>query len=136
MHISDNKKKMKLFKILILLVSILLILTFLTGCSDNKNYIIIIEKNGVDQYSFAKSITSNDDKSVRFIDENGREQFMTGDYITTAKLKSNDQYLIISKSNGVSNLIFAKSICSISFNSISSCDSGALPEFFHHCVYT
>jgi hypothetical protein len=103
---------MKLLKILVFLISILLILTFLTGCSDNKNYLVIIEKNGVDQYSFAKSVTSNDDKSVKFIDENGREQFMTGDYITIVKLKSKDQYLIAAKNNGVLNLIFAKSIIS------------------------
>lgn len=103
---------MKIIRILALLISIMLIIAIISGCSDNKNYLIIIEKNGTNQYSFAKSITTNDEKSVKFIDENEREQFTTGDYITITKLKSKDQYLIIAKSNGMVDMIYPSKIIS------------------------
>jgi len=96
---------------LLLIVSILLVLVT-TGCSDNKNHLIIVEKGDSEQVSFAESILTNDEKSVRFIDENEREQYITGDYITITALKSKDENLIIVKNDGMLNLIFPNKIIS------------------------
>lgn len=96
---------------LLLVVSIILVLTA-TGCSDNKNHLIIVEKGDSEQISFAESIITNDEKSVRFIDENEREQYITGDYITITALKSKDENLIIVKKDGMLNLIFPLKIIS------------------------
>jgi hypothetical protein len=97
----------------LLIASILLVL-ITTGCSDNKNHLIIVEKGGSEQVSFAESIITNDEKSVKFIDENEREQYITGDYITITALKSRDENLIIVKNDGMLNLIFPKKIISSS----------------------
>jgi hypothetical protein len=67
---SEMKKILSGFApALLLVVSIILVLTA-TGCSDNKNHLIIVEKGDSEQISFAESIITNDEKSVRFIDEN------------------------------------------------------------------
>ncbi len=105
-----------------LITVILVILIFLaasvTGCSDNKKYLIIVEKGSAEQISFAKSVTTNDEKSVQFIDENDREQYLTGDYITITALKNKDENLIIVKNNGILNLIFPKKIISKTATSV------------------
>ena len=106
---------------LLVIVSLLLILTA-TGCSDNKNHLIIVEKGDSEQVSFAESIITNDEKSVRFIDENEREQYITGDYITITALKSKDENLIIVRNDGMLNLIFPEKIISSSPNMVRYID--------------
>ena len=106
---------------LLVIVSLLLMLTA-TGCSDNKNHLIIVEKGDSEQVSFAESIITNDEKSVRFIDENEREQYITGDYITITALKSKDENLIIVRNDGMLNLIFPEKIISSSPNMVRYID--------------
>ena len=106
---------------LLVIVSLLLMLTA-SGCSDNKNHLIIVEKGDSEQVSFAESIITNDEKSVRFIDENEREQYITGDYITITALKSKDENLIIVRNDGMLNLIFPEKIISSSPNMVRYID--------------
>jgi hypothetical protein len=113
----------KLFlKTAIIVMSVILILSVLTGCTDNKKYLVIVEKGGTEQISFAKTITTNDDKSVQFIDENERQQYMTGDYITISGIKSKDENLIILKNNGILSLIFPTKIISSTDSSVKYLD--------------
>jgi len=113
----------KLFlKTAIIVMSVILILSVLTGCTDNKKYLVIVEKGGTEQISFAKTITTNDDKSVQFIDENERQQYLTGDYITISGIKSKDENLIILKNNGILSLIFPTKIISSTDSSVKYLD--------------
>jgi hypothetical protein len=113
----------KLFlKTAIIVMSAILILSVLTGCTDNKKYLVIVEKGGTEQISFAKTITTNDDKSVQFIDENERQQYLTGDYITISGIKSKDENLIILKNNGILSLIFPTKIISSTDSSVKYLD--------------
>lgn len=120
----------KLFlKTAIMIMSAILILSVLTGCTDNKKYLVIVEKGGTEQISFAKTITTNDDKSVQFIDENERQQYLTGDYITISGIKSKDENLIILKNNGILSLIFPTKIISSTDSSVKYLDEkGAQQE--------
>jgi hypothetical protein len=108
------KKHINIYMLVSLLVASMLLVFITTGCSDNKNHLIIVEKGDSQQVSFAESIITNDEKSVRFIDENEREQYITGDYITITALKSKDEYLIIVKNDGMLNLVFPQKIISSS----------------------
>jgi hypothetical protein len=113
----------KLFlKTAIIVMSVILISSVLTGCTDNKKYLVIVEKGGTEQISFAKTITTNDDKSVQFIDENERQQYLTGDYITISGIKSKDENLIILKNNGILSLIFPTKIISSTDSSVKYLD--------------
>ena len=119
----------KLFlKTAFMLISAILILSVLTGCTDNKKYLVIVEKGGTEQISFAKTITANDNKSVQFIDENERQQYLTGDYITISAIKSKDENLIILKNNGILSLIFPKKIISSTDSSVKYLDEKGITQ--------
>lgn len=118
-------KKLVLKTVLLLLAAVL-IMSFLAGCTDNKKYLVIVEKGDTEQISFAKSITTNDNKSVSFIDENEREQFLTGDYITISAIKSKDENLIVLKNNGILSLIFPKKIISSTDSSVKYLDENGI----------
>ena len=111
-----------------MLISAILILSVLTGCTDNKKYLVIVEKGGTEQISFAKTITTNDNKSVQFIDENERQQYLTGDYITISAIKSKDENLIILKNNGILSLIFPKKIISSTDSSVKYLDEKGVTQ--------
>ena len=119
----------KLFlKTALMLISAILILSVLTGCTDNKKYLVIVEKGDTEQISFAKTITTNDNKSVQFIDENKRQQYLTGDYITISAIKSKDENLIILKNNGILSLIFPKKIISSTDSSVKYLDEKGVTQ--------
>ena len=119
----------KLFlKTALMLISAILILSVLTGCTDNKKYLVIVEKGDTEQISFAKTITTNDNKSVQFIDENERQQYLTGDYITISAIKSKDENLIILKNNGILSLIFPKKIISSTDSSVKYLDEKGITQ--------
>ena len=119
----------KLFlKTALIVMSAVLVLSVLTGCTDNKKYLVIVEKGGTEQISFAKTITTNDDKSVQFIDENERQQYLTGDYITISGIKSNDENLIILKNNGILSLIFPTKIISSTDSSVKYLDEKGVQQ--------
>ncbi len=114
--------KKLVLKTALMLLSAVLIISVLTGCTDNKKYLVIVEKGDTEQISFARTITTNDNKSVSFIDENEREQFLTGDYITISAIKPKDEDLIVLKNNGILSLIFPKKIISSTDSSVKYLD--------------
>jgi len=109
-------------KFILFLATIMLLVTLLAACSDNKKSLVIIEKGDTVQMSFAKSIINNDEKSVKFIDENGREQYIAGDYVTISAIKSADENLIIVNNNGILSLIFPETILTSSPESVTYID--------------
>lgn len=111
-----------------LLILSVLLLFVAAGCSDNKKHLIIVEKGDSEQVSFAESIITNDEKSVRFIDENEREQYITGDYITITALKSRDTNLIIVKKDGMLNLVFPEKIISSSPTKVKYIDENGIEQ--------
>jgi hypothetical protein len=115
-------------KTALLLLSSILIISVLTGCADNKKYLVIVEKGDAEQISFAKTITTNDNKSVSFIDENEREQFLTGDYITISAIKPKDEDLIVLKNNGIITLIFPKKIISSTYSTVKYLDEKGVTQ--------
>ena len=115
-------------KITLLLLGAILIMSVLTGCTDNKKYLVIVEKGDVEQISFAKSITTNDNKSVSFIDENEREQYLTGDYITISAINPKDENLIVLKNNGILSLIFPKEIISSTYSTVKYLDEKGVTQ--------
>jgi hypothetical protein len=120
--------KKLVLKTALMLLSAILIMSVLTGCTDNKKYLVIVEKGDTEQISFAKSITTNDNKSVSFIDENEREQFLTGDYITISAIKPKDEDLIVLKNNGILSLIFPKKIISSTGLSVKYLDEKGVQQ--------
>jgi hypothetical protein len=121
--------KKLVIKTALMLLSAVFIISMLAGCTDNKKYLVIVEKGGDEQISFARTINTNDNKSVSFIDENEREQFLTGDYITISAIKPKDENLIVLKNNGILSLIFPKKIISSTDSSVKYVDEkGATSE--------
>jgi len=120
--------KKNVFKITLIMIVLVLLMALLAGCTDNKKYLVIVEKGGTEQISFAKTITTNDDKSVEFIDENDREQYLTGDYITISTIKPGDENLVILKNNGILSLIFPKKIISSTDSSVKYLDENSAAQ--------
>jgi hypothetical protein len=120
--------KKSILKAAFLLLAAALIMSVLTGCTDNKKYLVIVEKGETEQISFAKTITTNDNKSVSFIDENEREQFLTGDYITISAIKPKDEDLIVLKNNGILSLIFPKKIISSTESNVKYLDGNGVTQ--------
>jgi hypothetical protein len=109
----------RVFKLILLLTIIALAAALLSACSDNKEYLVIVEKGDTQLVSFAKSILSNNENNIKFIDENNREQSFTGDYIMTTTIKKNDEDLIIVKNNDITSLIFPVKILHSSLESVT-----------------
>ena len=123
--------KKLVLKTALILLSALLILSVLTGCTDNKKFLVIVEKGNTEQISFAKTITTNDNKSVQFIDENERDQYLTGDYITISAIKPKDENLIILKNNGILSLIFPTKIIESTNSSVKYLDEKGVQQQLH-----
>jgi hypothetical protein len=120
--------KKSVLKTTFVLLSAILIMSVLTGCTDNKKFLVIVEKGNTEQVSFAKTITTNDNKSVQFIDENEREQYLTGDYITISAIKPKDENLIILKNNGILSLIFPIKIIESTDSSVKYLDEKGVQQ--------
>jgi hypothetical protein len=110
-----------IYIITIILITLMCVL-LLVSCTDSRKFLVIVEKSNSQQVSFAKSITTNDEKSVKFIDENDREQYLTGDYITISAIKSRDKNLIIVNNDGILSLIFPGEIVKSSQGSATYLD--------------
>jgi|GEM_PF-1948230 len=117
-----NKRLLRTVQFISIIVISLLCISLLVACTDSRKFLVIVEKSNSQQVSFAKSITTNDEKSVKFIDENDREQYLTGDYITISAIKSRDKNLIIVNSDGILSLIFPKEIVKSSTGSATYLD--------------
>jgi hypothetical protein len=117
-----------ILKSTLLFLAAVLIISVLTGCTDNKKYLVIVEKGDSEQISFAKTITTNDNKSVQFIDENERDQYLTGDYITISAIKPNDENLIILKNDGILSLIFPAKILESTGSSVIYLDEKGVQQ--------
>ena len=120
--------KKSVLKTALILLSAILIMSVLTSCTDNKKYLVIVEKGNAEQVSFAKTITTNDNKSVQFIDENDRDQYLTGDYITISAIKPKDENLIILKNNGILSLIFPAKIIESTDSSVKYLDEKGIQQ--------
>ncbi|HEX7561013.1 MAG TPA: hypothetical protein VF347_02380 [Candidatus Humimicrobiaceae bacterium] len=120
--------KKSVLKTALILFSAVLIMSLMTGCTDNKKFLVIVEKGNSEQISFAKTITTNDNKSVQFIDENERDQYLTGDYITISAIKPKDENLIILKSNGILSLIFPVKIIESTDSSVKYLDEKGVQQ--------
>ena len=120
--------KKQVIKTALILLSAILIMSVLTGCTDNKKFLVIVEKGNTEQISFAKTITTNDNKSVQFIDENERDQYLTGDYITISAIKPKDENLIILKNNGILSLIFPAKIIESTDSSVKYLDEKGVQQ--------
>jgi len=120
--------KKSVLKTALILLSAILIISVLTSCTDNKKYLVIVEKGNAEQVSFAKTITTNDNKSVQFIDENDRDQYLTGDYITISAIKPKDENLIILKNNGILSLIFPVKIIESTDSSVKYLDEKGIQQ--------
>ncbi len=120
--------KKSVLKTALILLSAILIISVLTSCTDNKKYLVIVEKGNAEQVSFAKTITTNDNKSVQFIDENDRDQYLTGDYITISAIKPKDENLIILKNNGILSLIFPAKIIESTDSSVKYLDEKGIQQ--------
>lgn len=123
--------KKLVLKTALMLLSAVLAVSVLTGCTDNKKYLVIVEKGDTEQISFAQTITTNDNKSVSFIDENEREQFLTGDYITISAIKPKDEDLIVLKNDGIITLIFPKKIVSSTYSTVKYIDEKGVTQQLH-----
>jgi hypothetical protein len=117
-----SKRLIKPTNVIAIIIIALLCISLLVACTDSRKFLVIVEKGGAQQVSFAKSITTNDEKSVKFIDENDREQYLTGDYITISAIKSKDKNLIIVNSEGIMSLVFPKEIIKSSQGSATYLD--------------
>jgi hypothetical protein len=117
-----NIRSIKTAPVISIIIIAVLCILLLAGCTDSRKFLVIVEKSGIQQVSFAKSITTNDEKSVKFIDENDREQYLTGDYITISAIKSRDKNLIIVNNDGILSLIFPKEIVKSSQGSATYLD--------------
>jgi hypothetical protein len=115
-------------KTALVLLSAIMIMSVLAGCADNKKFLVIVEKGNTEQISYAKTITTNDNKSVQFIDENERDQYLTGDYITISAIKPKDENLIILKNNGILSLIFPKKIIESTGSSVKYIDEKGVQQ--------
>jgi hypothetical protein len=115
-------------KTAVMLLSAILVISVLTGCTDNKKFLVIVEKGNTEQISFAKTITTNDNKSVQFIDENERDQYLTGDYITISAIKPKDENLIILKNSGILSLIFPAKIIESTDSSVKYLDEKGVQQ--------
>jgi hypothetical protein len=115
-------------KTAVMLLSAILVISVLTGCTDNKKFLVIVEKGNTEQISFAKTITTNDNKSVQFIDENERDQYLTGDYITISAIKPKDENLIILKNSGILSLIFPAKIIESTDSSVKYLDEKGIQQ--------
>lgn len=120
--------KKSVLKTALILLSAVLIMSVLTSCTDNKKFLVIVEKGNAEQISFAKTITTNDNKSVQFIDENERDQYLTGDYITISAIKPKDETLIILKNNGILSLIFPAKIIESTDSSVKYLDEKGIQQ--------
>jgi hypothetical protein len=120
--------KKLVLKTALILLSAVLIMSVITGCTDNKKFLVIVEKGNTEQISFARTITTNDNKSVQFIDENEREQYLTGDYITISAIKPKDENLIILKNNGILSLIFPTKIIESTDSSVKYLDEKGVQQ--------
>ena len=95
-------------KYILLILVMFLIIILIFGCSEEKTYEIIIYKSyinyeiyehfnkegkldltylGADKIYYAKEIISYTDNSVRFIDEQNKETFITADKIEVRLMK-------------------------------------------------
>lgn len=100
-------------KYILILIIIFLVFIFIFGCAEEKTYKVFVGKykpyinessnnalsdsslfsklNELNKYNFktycAKEIISFTDKSVRFIDKEGNEQFISGDRIKIEQIK-------------------------------------------------
>jgi hypothetical protein len=120
--------KKLVLKTALILLSAVLIMSVITGCTDNKKFLVIVEKGNTEQISFARTITTNDNKSVQFIDENERDQYLTGDYITISAIKPKDENLIILKNNGILSLIFPTKIIESTDSSVKYLDEKGVQQ--------
>jgi hypothetical protein len=120
--------KKPVLKTVLVLLSAILVVSVLAGCTDNKKFLVIVEKGNTEQISYAKTITTNDNKSVQFIDENERDQYLTGDYITISAIKPKDENLIILKNNGILSLIFPKKIIESTGSSVKYIDEKGVQQ--------
>ena len=117
-----RKKPVKIIPAVAVIIIIVLCISLLSACADSRKFLVMVEKGGFRQISFARSITTNDEKSVKFIDESDREQYLTGDYITISAIKAKDKNIIIVDANGITSLIFPKRIIKSSKDSATYLD--------------